>query len=251
MATDTFEMETGQRFVDWIEKHPKLSMRYQPLEISVRKLAFYFPLACALGGAIVTLVGCWQYGQAGFPLAHLGGAFLFLLVMGAVAGGLATEKIRGGMFRALISMMAIILPVGLGLGIFLYGRPAGLIVLGICSTILFGALALRGLLALLRAQDFELTLADGVFNLRHGKHAETFNVNDLKQVCVVRPGTVGATEGALGFKDDRMLTLDTCLSDLHALGVVLDLRFREDFPPSADDIAKVRRDKLRKIRGLE
>ena len=66
----------------------------------------------------------------------------------------------------------------------------------------------------------------------------------------MRPGTVGATEGALGFKDGRMLTLDTCLSDLHALGVVMDLRFRDDFPPGPDDVAKVRRDKLRKIRGL-
>src|SRR5205807_7665010 len=52
------------------------------------------------------------------------------------------------------------------------------------------------------------------------------------------PGTVGATEGAIMLQDGRMLTLDTCLSDLHALGVVMDLRFREDFPPSADDLAR-------------
>jgi len=93
-------------------------------------------------------------------------------------------------------------------------------------------------------------LKDGVFHLQHGSRNETFTVDDVAQACVVRPGTVGATEGALGLKDGRMLTLDTCLSDLHALGVVMDLRFREEFPPSADDLARIRRDKLRKIRGL-
>src|SRR5260221_2989264 len=50
MATDAFEMETGERFTQWIENHPKLVMRYQPMEMSVRRLSFFFPLAGAIGG---------------------------------------------------------------------------------------------------------------------------------------------------------------------------------------------------------
>ena len=50
--------------------------------------------------------------------------------------------------------------------------------------------------------------------------------------------------------DGRVLALDACLSDLHALGVVLDLRFKREFPPSLDELAAQRREKLRKIRGL-
>jgi hypothetical protein len=114
----------------------------------------------------------------------------------------------------------------------------------------FAYFALRGARAFLRARNFRLTLQDGNFHLQHGRNSDTFSANDVEQACIVRPGTVGATEGALQLKDGRMLTLDTCLSHLHALGVVMDLRFREDFPPSADDIARVRREKLRKIRGL-
>jgi hypothetical protein len=120
----------------------------------------------------------------------------------------------------------------------------------VVSVLLFGALAARGLVAYMRAQNFELTLEEGVFHLTHGKRAETFGMDDLDRACVVRPGTIGATEGALGFKDGRMLTLDTCLSDLHALGVVMDLYFNREFPPGPEDIARERRTRLRKIRGL-
>ena len=251
MATDTFEMETGERFSDWIAKHPTLTMTYQPLEINVRTMAFYFPLLCAFGGLFVLLLGCWKFGQAGFQLLYLAGGLGLMLALGALAALIFTEKIQGKAPKLVAAVLnALLLPALCIAGLWYFGKPAAYIVLGLFCAVLFGALAARGLFALLRARGFSLTLENGVFNLRHGKRAEIFNVADLNRVCVVRPGTVGATEGALGFKDGRMLSLDTCLSDLHALGVVLDLRFREDFPPSADDLARVRRDKLRKIRGL-
>jgi hypothetical protein len=125
-----------------------------------------------------------------------------------------------------------------------------LAVFGLVMMLFFAYFAVRGARAFLRARNFRLTLNDGSFHLQHGTRTDTFSAEDVTQACIVRPGTVGATEGALQLKDGRMLTLDTCLSDLHALGVVMDLRFREDFPPSADDIARIRREKLRKIRGL-
>lgn len=130
------------------------------------------------------------------------------------------------------------------------GKHWGFFVLGVGMLIFFGVFAVRGAKAYLRALKFRLTLEDGTFRLEHGTRSDTFQADDVTHACVVRPGTVGATEGALKLKDGRMLTLDTCLSDLHALGVVMDLRFREDFPPSADELARIRRDKLRKIRGL-
>lgn len=253
MATDSFEMETGQRFTEWIINHPRLIMRYQPLEISVRRLQFLFPAFCMLLGVAMILAGCWQYGQAGHSIVHLSAYFAAAFVLTITSIAYAAERI-GKRFiahaRALIFILAAAQPVAAVLGIYIYGRSAALIVGGFYTVIIFGWLAARGLIALVRAKGFQLTLENGVFDLKHGKHTETFTVADLTRVCVVRPGTVGATEGALGLKDGRMLTLDTCLSDLHALGVVLDLRFREDFPPSAEDLARERRNKLRKIRGL-
>jgi hypothetical protein len=194
MAADDFEMETGETFTKWIEKHPVLVMQYQPLELTVRKMNFILPLLLSLLGILV--------------------------------GGYGVRTYFVGDFRA------------------------GWIGLGVAMLIFFGIFSFRGARNYLRALNFKLTLEDGVFRLQHGSRSDTFTADDVTQACVVRPGTVGATEGALQLKDGRMLTLDTCLSDLHALGVVMDLRFREDFPPSADDIARVRREKLRKIRGL-
>jgi hypothetical protein len=200
MAADDFEMETGETFTKWIEKHPALVMKYQPLELSVRKSGFYFPLLAGVMGIGILLFGIFR-GET------IDNVWQFQIKWTYVA-------------------------------------------LGVIVTAFFGALAARGAREYLRALNFKLTLENGVFNLQHGSRTETFTVDEITQACVVRPGTVGATEGALGLKDGRMLTLDTCLSDLHALRVVMDLRFREEFPPSADDIAKIRRDKLRKIRGL-
>lgn len=196
MASDTFEMETGEGFSQWIEKHPKLVMQYQPLELSVRRMSFYFQLLICLIGGGVLAYGIYSY--------------------------------------AALSM----------------GKLLGYILVGAIVFLAFAGLSVRAAIDYLRAVNFKLILHEGVFSLQHGSRSETFTVDDVTQACVVRPGTVGATEGALGLKDGRMLTLDTCLSDLHALGVVMDLRFRADFPPSADEIAKLRRDKLRKIRGL-
>jgi hypothetical protein len=194
MASDTFEMETGESFSRWIAKHPKLVMQYQPLELSVRRMSFFFQLLiCALGAG--------------------------MLVYGIAAGETLPRKL-------------------------------GYICVGAIVFLSFAALSLRAATDYLRAVNFKLILDEGTFSLQHGTRQETFSVDDVTQACVVRPGTVGATEGALGLKDGRMLTLDTCLSDLHALGVVMDLRFKADFPPSADELAKIRRDKLRKIRGL-
>ena len=195
MASDTFEMETGESFSNWIEKHPKLVMQYQPLELSVRRMSFFFQLLiCAIGAGMLA----WGiYTFVGQPKGKIGYLIVGALVFFAFAG-----------------------------------------------------LSARAAVDYLRAVNFKLILDEGVFSLQHGSRNETFNVDEVTQACVVRPGTVGATEGALGLKDGRMLTLDTCLSDLHALGVVMDLRFKAEFPPSADELAKIRRDKLRKIRGL-
>ena len=138
---------------------------------------------------------------------------------------------------------------GYGIGSF-SDKHWGYLIVGFGMLIFFGIFAVRGAKAYLRALKFKLTLEDGIFRLEHGARSDTFPADDVTQACIVRPGTVGATEGALKLKDGRMLTLDTCLSDLHALGVVMDLRFRNDFPPSADELARIRRDNLRKIRGL-
>lgn len=255
MATDSFEMETGERFSEWIENHPRLVMRYQPLELGVRRLQFLLPLICAIASGGVILLGCWKYAKTGDPLIYMLGFFALLLglVLSIVvyAKGFGTSiKAVALVLRLLIALQSFGIPIVAGFGIWEFGRPAGYIVIGLLFVVLFGALAWRGLVALVRAKKFQLTLEKGLFQLSHGERAENFSVSDLTRACVVRPGTVGATEGALGFKDGRMLTLDTCLSDLHALGVVLDLRFRDEFPPSAEDIARARRDKLRKIRGL-
>ena len=252
MATDAFEMETGEPFIKWIEKHPKLTMRYQPLEMSVRRMSYIFPLCVAIGGVGVTLIGCIQYVRAGLPIEYLAAYMAAVCVLGAtIYSVIKSEDAPGhGVTKAIASVLAFLLPAGAIAGMWRFGNPAAMIATGLCSTTLFSYLSARGLEALLRAKDFELTLEAGQFRLVHGQHVATFGATDVKLACVVRPGTVGATEGALGFKDGRMLTLDTCLSDLHALGVVMDLRFRDDFPPSPDDLAKLRRDKLRKIRGL-
>lgn len=203
MAADDFEMETGETFTRWIEKHPQLVMQYQPSEQNIRLAIFIFTAVLAFSGFTVLVIGI---------VARLR---LFQLLE-------PLHTWRGLVYVAI-----------------------GLIMSGV-----FGIMALHSGRNYLRTSNFKLTLKDGTFYLQHGAHSDTFAADDVTQACVVRPGTVGATEGALRLQDGRMLTLDTCLSDLHALGVVMDLRFRNDFPPSADDIAKVRRDKLRKIRGL-
>ena len=203
MAAGDFEMETGEMFTKWIEKHPTLVMRYQPLELTVRRAGFFFPLVLSLMGI----------------------ALSFYALIWPSLRTLAPNPNK---------------PL----------NRIGFLLVGVAMLLFFGWLAFRGAKAYLRAINFKLVLEDGVFRLQHGSRNESFNADDVVQACVVRPGTVGATEGALRLHDGRMLTLDTCLSDLHALGVVMDLRFREDFPPSADDLARIRRDKLRKIRGL-
>jgi len=252
MATDSFEMETGEPFVKWIAKHPKLVMRYQPMEMSVRRLGFVFPLGAAMGGVAAAFYGAVQYRQAGFPPLYLAAYCWGLIALVAAVFLVLKNENRPGAkaLKMAASFLAFALPVAGIAGVWKFGRPCAVIMTGVVSIVLFGALAVRGLMAYLRAHDFELVLENGIFQLVHGKRTETFSADDIERACVVRPGTVGATEGALGFKDGRMLTLDTCLSDLHALGVVMDLRFRDDFPPGPEDLAKVRRDKLRKIRGL-
>ncbi|MCZ7647774.1 MAG: hypothetical protein M5U26_21375 [Planctomycetota bacterium] len=196
MATEQFELETGETFAAWIEKHPRLVMEHAPMEIGLRRLLFVAPLLAACGSLMLLALGFYRLVFAG----KTGLGFMLLGGLGALA---------------------------------------------------FAAFSLRQLRSFLRARGFVLTLEAGRFELKHGPRRDAFNIEDVEQACVVRPGTVGAREGALGLKDGRMLTLDTCLTDLHALGVVMDLRFREDFPPSLEDQWKDRRDKLRKIRGLE
>jgi len=253
MAADTFEMETGETFTKWIEKHPELVMRYQPLELTVRRMSFLFPV-------FVSLIGIATFAFSIVQALRLGSgvvtAFSFpvTLLVAAAMGYVASRKAPSGAMKVAGVLLTVLAALSIpAVGVLSYlamGKTFGYMLLGIVIVLFFGALALRGGLAYLRANKFRLTLKDGVFHLQHGSRNETFTVDDVAQACVVRPGTVGATEGALGLKDGRMLTLDTCLSDLHALGVVMDLRFREEFPPSADDLARIRRDKLRKIRGL-
>src|SRR5262245_4648975 len=69
MATEAFEMETGEPFVKWIEKHPRLVMRYQPLEMSVRRLGFLFPIFAALIGIGFVCYGTSLYYDAALPLS--------------------------------------------------------------------------------------------------------------------------------------------------------------------------------------
>ena len=252
MAAADFEMETGELFTRWIEKHPELVMKYQPLELTVRRFGFFFPAVLTVLGLVVIGYGVKQ------SIEHLVNP-LYLGAGAAIPVGLGLlwyfyEKAewlsRGIAFKIAAFLFIAAIPVYGFFGCVKYGFSFGYIVLGAALVAFFGLLAINGVQAYLRALNFNLTLKDGVFHLNHGNRAETFSVDDVTQACIVRPGTVGATEGALRLKDGRMLTLDTCLSDLHALGVVMDLRFREEFPPSADDLAKIRRDKLRKIRGL-
>ncbi|MCK6472303.1 MAG: hypothetical protein L6R28_11205 [Planctomycetes bacterium] len=219
MATDAFEMETGEPFVKWIEKHPELVMAHQPMELAVRRMGFLFPLACAVLGLGLAVFGTLRLlnpppeDTAAVPVSP------------APSAGRTPKK----------------LPPPSG---------KGYLAAGLAAMLLFGWLVLRQGKGYLRAAGFRLTLRDGVFHLKHRDREESFPVGDVTQACVVRPGTVGAREGALGLSDGRMLTLDTCLSDLHALGVVMDLRFREDFPPSLEERDRERRERLRKIRGL-
>src|SRR5204863_844485 len=171
------------------------------------------------------IYGCVKYLQMGFPIVYLAGLLLALGILSTLIAKheklSASPSARGALLLVRVLSMAI--PVVLLLGIFKFERPAAFMFVGLFCIAVFGALTARGLLAYMRAQDFQLTLEDGQFDLHHGKHDERFRIDDLDRACVVRPGTIGATEGALGFKDGRMLTLDTCLSDLHALGTVLDL----------------------------
>jgi hypothetical protein len=255
MAAADFEMETGELFTRWIEKHPELVMKYQPLELTVRRFGFFFPAVLSLLGLVVIGYGvALCIAQQNPPVPAL-----FLLAGAAIPVGIGVlwlvyEKADWLSSRMIFSVVAFLfiatVPVYGLIGCVKYGFSFGYIVLGGTLVAFFGLLAAKGVQAYLRALNFNLTLKDGVFHLHHGNRTESFSVEDVTKACIVRPGTVGATEGALQLKDGRMLTLDTCLSDLHALGVVMDLRFREEFPPSADDLAKIRRDKLRKIRGL-
>jgi len=219
MATESFEMETGVPFVKWIERHVELDLRHQPLEMYIRRMSFYIPLAFA---------------GVGLLTAGLGLAILLSSAKGASPEGAGAKAMEEIGFLGSI-------PVQKGLGF---------LVVGLTSCVGFGWVAFRQGRSFWRARNFQLTLRDGSFYLSYAGHAEIFEADDVTQACVVRPGTVGATEGALGFANGRMLTLDSCLTDLHALGVVMDLRFRSEFPPSLEDLARERREKLRKIRGL-
>jgi hypothetical protein len=252
MAAADFEMETGELFTRWIEKHPELVMKYQPLELTVRRFGFFFPAMLSLLGLGVIVYGVAACIARGVPA-------LFLLAGALIPIGIGTlwfvyenaDWLSSRLIFSIFSFLFIAtVPVYGFFGCVKYGFPFGYIVLGASLVAFFGLLAAKGVQAYLRALNFKLILKEGMFYLEHGKRTESFSVDEVTQACIVRPGTVGATEGALKLKDGRMLTLDTCLSDLHALGVVMDLRFREEFPPSADDLAKIRRDKLRKIRGL-
>lgn len=220
MATDAFEMETGEPFVKWIEKHPVLVMTHQPMELAVRRMGFLFPLACVVLGLGLAVFGAQRLLNPPPPEE-------------AVAAPVAPVPSAGR------SPQKLPPPSG-----------SGYLAAGLVAVLMFGWLVVRQGKSYLRAAGFRLTLRDGVFHLKHRDQEESFPVAEVTQACVVRPGTVGAREGALGLSDGRMLTLDTCLSDLHALGVVMDLRFREDFPPSLEERDRERRERLRKIRGL-
>lgn len=227
MATDSFEMETGVPFVPWIEKHPELVMQHQPMEMNIRRIGFLLPVAFTVLGLLLGSYGIFRIAagpstRSEEPVASKPGQEPFEKIANNITNDIA-KNTRAGL---------------------------GYLAIGLGSCALFGWLSFRQGKAFWRARDFRLTLRDGVFQLSYGPHKETFTLDDVKQACIVRPGTVGASEGALGLADGRMLTLDTCLTDLHALGVVMDLRFREDFPPSQEDLARERRNKLRKIRGL-
>src|SRR5579862_4553450 len=89
MAADEFEMETGDSFSRWIEKHPTLVMQYQPLELTVRRAGFFFPLVLSLAGA-----GLYTYGliQMKHFTPALGATMCVGVVMCAFFGWLA---IRG------------------------------------------------------------------------------------------------------------------------------------------------------------
>src|ERR1043165_7554888 len=83
MATDAFEMETGEPFTKWIEKHPKLEMRSQPMELNVRRVQFFFPLVGAIGGVAIFVFGCVRFIQSGFSPLYLVG---YALSLGLLAG---------------------------------------------------------------------------------------------------------------------------------------------------------------------
>src|SRR5450432_2545294 len=75
MAADIFEMETGETFTKWIEKHPQLVMQYQPLALTVRRFGFFFPLAIA---------GLWVMYEKAFWIADnlLARFVVFLFIAG-------------------------------------------------------------------------------------------------------------------------------------------------------------------------
>src|SRR5205807_4750906 len=84
----------------------------------------------------------------------------------------ASARLGGGFgllaLRLSVTTLSLAAPIVALLGMIRFGRPVGFIVLGLCSILLFGWLATRGLVAFMRAQNFELTLEDGVFHLAHG-----------------------------------------------------------------------------------
>jgi hypothetical protein len=255
MAADVFEMETGEPFTRWIEKHPQLVMQYQPLELTVRRAGFFFPLALWVLGAAIFGYGIFTSIKSDVPVLYLlPGLIAPLLIAGLWVMYENFQDnlpvVTRSLMRIAAAVLAAAIPVYGLYGCLRFGKPFGFLVVGAAMIAFFAVLAVQGVQAYLRALNFRLILKEGIFHLQHGNRSDTFSADEVVQACVVRPGTVGATEGALRLQDGRMLTLDTCLSDLHALGVVMDLRFRADFPPSADDIARIRRDNLRKIRGL-
>ncbi len=251
MAAADFEMETGELFTRWIEKHPELVMKYQPLELTVRRFGFFFPMVLALLGLALIGYGIVQSIRQEVPALFLAAGLLVPIGVGLLWYAFEQDWLKKVLPLKILGFLFIAaIPVYGFMGCMKFGFAFGYIVLGAVVMAFFALLAVNGLQAYLRALNFKLSLKEGIFYLQHGSRSETFSADEVTKACIVRPGTVGATEGALELRDGRMLTLDTCLSDLHALGVVMDLRFRQEFPPSADDLARIRRENLRKIRGL-
>src|SRR6185295_11319574 len=125
MATDSFEMETGEPFVQWIAKHPKLVLRYQPMEMSVRRLGFVFPLCATIGGVAAAFYGAVQYHQAGFPPLFLAAYFWALAALGVAVFLVMKNENRAGAkaLKMAASFLAFLLPVAGIAGVWKFGRP--------------------------------------------------------------------------------------------------------------------------------
>src|SRR5471032_1463024 len=132
MAAADFEMETGELFTRWIERHPELVMKYQPLELTVRRFGFFFPMVLSVAGLALIVYGITQCIRFEVSPAYL---LLGLAVPAVIVAAwfVYTKQMIAGTLigiRILMFLFVAGIPVYGFFGCMKYGFPFGYIVLG-------------------------------------------------------------------------------------------------------------------------